>query len=108
MIDLQVDRFDLTELKGSPRLNQGHYINSVKGNFTSEKKNFPSGTVVVRMDQPLANVCTYLLEPESGEGLLAWNFFDRYLVPQWGMLYYPYPVYKLMNNNGIKSVPYCN
>ena len=95
---LDVDRFDISELRGSARLNQGHYYNSVKGGFVKEVKSFPSGTVVVKMNQPLANICAYLLEPQSGEGLLAWNFFDRYLVPQWGRGYYPYPVYKVMGN----------
>jgi hypothetical protein len=106
--EMIVDRFDITELKGSSRLNQGHYLNSVKGRFVSEVKSFPAGTIVIRMDQPLANVCAYLLEPQSGDGLLAWNFIDRYLVPQWGMGFNPCPVYKLMNNTTMNTVPYCN
>ena len=106
--DLTVERFDITELKGSSRLNQGHYMNSVHGKFVTETKVFPAGTLVVRMNQPLANLCAYLLEPQSGEGLLAWNFFDRYLVPQWGMGFYPYPVYKVMDNIIMNTAPYCN
>jgi hypothetical protein len=102
---LPVERFDISELKGSSRLNQGHYLNSVNGKFVAGIKNFPAGTLVIRMDQPLANVCAYLLEPQSNEGLLAWNYFDRYLVPQWGMGYYPYPVYKLMKNTAMNTVP---
>jgi hypothetical protein len=92
--ELPVERFEIAELKGSPRLNQGHYLNSVKGKNVTEKRLFPAGTVVVRMNQPLARVAAYLLEPESGEGLLAWNYFDKYLAPQWGMGFNPYPVYK--------------
>lgn len=97
--------FEITELKASSRLNQGHYINTVKGNFKVDKKAFPAGTILIRMDQPLANICAYLLEPQSGEGLLAWNFLDRYLVPQWGMGYMPYPVCKVMGNTGFKTIP---
>jgi hypothetical protein len=50
---------------------------------------------VIRTSQPLAALVVYMLEPLSGEGLLYWNFFDRYLVPQWGSGYYAYPVYRL-------------
>jgi hypothetical protein len=37
------------------------------------------------------------LEPESDDGLLVWNYFDRYLVPQWGRGVQIYPVYKLFD-----------
>jgi hypothetical protein len=41
-------------------------------------------------------LAAYLLEPESDDGLLAWNFFDRYAVPQWSREPQTYPVYKLL------------
>ncbi len=93
--EVSVERFAITELKGSARLNQGHYLNSVKGKYLIEKIKFPAGTIVVKMNQPLARVAAYLLEAESGEGLMAWNYFDKYLVPQWGPGYNNYPVYKV-------------
>ena len=77
------------------RLNQGHYQNSVKGEWIVEQKEFKAGTVVVRTDQPLGNLVCYLLEPEADDGLMKWNFFDRYLSPQWGRGFYPYPVYRV-------------
>ncbi|EFK96793.1 peptidase M14 carboxypeptidase A [sediment metagenome] len=104
--EIRAERFEIAELKGSQRLSQGHYINSVKGTFRNETQNFPAGTVVVRMDQPLASVCAYLLEPQSGEGLLAWNFLDRYLVPQWGMGYLSYPVCKVMGKADFRTIPF--
>ena len=69
-----------------------------------ETIDFPAGTLVVRTAQPLANVAAYLLEPQSNDGLMTWNFFDRYLVPQWGMGYNPYPVYKVIEKIDIKTV----
>jgi len=38
-----------------------------------------------------------LLEPQANDGLLKWNFFDRYLAPQWGGSFYPYPVVRVMD-----------
>ncbi|MBK7713251.1 MAG: hypothetical protein IPJ37_21645 [Bacteroidales bacterium] len=104
--EIRVERFAITELKGASRLNQGHYTNSVKGKYIDGTVDFPAGTVVIRMAQPLANVAAYLLEPESDDGLLKWNFLDRYLVPQWGRGYNAYPVCKLMNNTPLKTNPF--
>jgi dipeptidyl-peptidase-4 len=97
---IEVERFEISGLSGSPSLNQGHYTNSIKGRFVNDTINFPSGTIVVRTAQPLANLAAYLLEPLSNDGLITWNYFDRYLVPQWGTGYYPFPVYKVLENNG--------
>ena len=33
----------------------------------------------VRMDQPLARLAFYLLEPASDDGLVAWNYLDDQL-----------------------------
>jgi len=102
---LDAERFEISELQSVPRLNQGHHLNSIKGKYINANINFPAGTIVVRMAQPLANVAAYLLEPESGDGLLNWNFFDRYLVPQWGRGFNPYPVCKIMNYTSLKTIP---
>ena len=32
---LDVERFEITELHGASRLNQGHYINTIKGNYAA-------------------------------------------------------------------------
>lgn len=100
---IEVDRFEISELKGSSRLNQGHYTNSIKGKIVREFIDFPAGTLVIRMSQPLANLAAYLLEPQSNDGLLTWNFFDKHLVPQWGMGYNQYPVYKVIDKVELKT-----
>ncbi|MGE5357123.1 MAG: M14 family metallopeptidase [Deltaproteobacteria bacterium] len=99
----EVERFEIKNLKGSSRLNQGHYTNTVEGTFKTETRTFEKGTYVVKTAQPLAALISYLFEPQSGEGLLYWNFFDRYLVPQWGSGYYPYPVYRVNKKTNILS-----
>lgn len=104
-IKINADRFEISNLKGSESLNQGHYLNTVQGKFISEMEDFPAGTIVVRTAQPLANLAAYLLEPQSNDGLLTWNFFNRYLVPQWGQGYNPYPVYKIFDKADLKTIP---
>ena len=100
---IDVQRFEISELKGATKLNQGHYTNSISGKYISGQIDFPAGSLVVRTAQPLGNLAAYLLEPQSNDGLVVWNYFDRYLVPQWGMGYNPFPVYKILNNTEIKT-----
>ncbi|MBN1338509.1 MAG: hypothetical protein JXA03_04250 [Bacteroidales bacterium] len=100
---LNVEGFRMNELNGASRLYQGHYCNTIKGELTVENRNFPAGTRIVFTSQPLGNLASYLLEPQSDDGLLPWNFFDRYLVPQWGGGFFPYPVYRLMEKADLKT-----
>ena len=94
--DLEVEQFKINKIIGEAMLNQGHRNTSIEGEFETVKKSFPKGTFFVRTGQALGNLAAYLLEPETDDGLLKWNFFDKYLAPQWGGDYHPYPVYKLM------------
>ena len=93
---LETEAFRLKEIKGAERLYQGHRTNAVKGEYAVEKREFPKGTLVVRTAQALGRLAAYLLEPESDDGLLVWNFFDRDIVSQWGRGAQTYPVYKLL------------
>jgi murein tripeptide amidase MpaA len=94
---LEVDTFRMKEVTGAPRLYQGHRINQVKGEYTREKKEFASGTVFVTTAQPLGDLAAYLLEPESDDGLILWNYFDKDLASGgFGGGPSGFPVYKLM------------
>jgi hypothetical protein len=93
---LEVEAFRLKEIKGAERLYQGHRTNSVQGEYAVEKRDFPEGTFLVRTAQPLGRLAAYLLEAESDDGLLVWNYFDRDIVSQWGRGAQTYPVYRLM------------
>lgn len=94
---LEAESFQMTGLKPENLLNQGHYLHTAKGAWQSTKTEFKAGTHIIRTAQPLANLAAYLLEPQSNDGLLTWNFLDRYLLPQWGKGFNPYPVYKIIN-----------
>ncbi len=100
---LEVESFKITDLKPSERLNQGHYTNTVKGAMVKDTVDFVAGTYVVRMAQPLANIAAYMLEPQTTDALILWNYFDKYLVPQWGRGYNKYPVYRLMKKMELKT-----
>jgi len=103
---LEVEAFRIQEIKGAERIYQGHRTNTVKGAFAVETKEFPPGTLLVRTAQPLGRLAAYLLEPESDDGLLVWNFFDRDIVSQWGRGAQTYPVYKLLTPKNLVSVAF--
>jgi len=100
---LETEAFRLKEVKGAERLYQGHRTNAVKGEYAVEKRDFPKGTLLVRTAQPLGRLAAYLLEPESDDGLLVWNFFDRDIVAQWGRGVQTYPVYKLFTPQNLAA-----
>ena len=92
---LAVEGFRITSIKGSEQLNQGHYTNTVAGEYFETTKTFPAGTLYVSQAQRLAPLAAALLEAESDDGFLVWNFFDRALSIQWGGGPREYPVYRL-------------
>jgi hypothetical protein len=96
-INIETESFKIADLKPAQRANQGHYTNIVKGEMTKLKKTFLAGTIFVPMAQKNANVAAYLLEAQSDDGMLLWNFFDRQIVSQWGRGY-DYPVYRVLTN----------
>ena len=89
-----VQVFAVTGLTPSSRPNQGHYTSSVEGEFSAETREIPAGAYYVSTAQALGALAAYMLEPETDDGLVVWNFFDRYLAAQWGSATRTYPVFK--------------
>lgn len=77
----QVERFTVDTVDRADRLFQGHHEVRVAGRWTAERRALPRGTLVVPTAQQLGVLAAYLLEPESDDGLVTWNFFDRALAP---------------------------
>ena len=95
-VSVEVESFVLKELKTGARPFQGHWMNTVKGEYAKLKKDFPAGTYFVATGQPLGTLAASLLEAESIGGLLTWNYFDKYISPQWSREWGEYPVFRLL------------
>ena len=95
-LTVNVEGFKPSEIKSRERPYQGHHINSLQGEYFQAEKIFPKGTIFVSTSQKLGTVVAYLLEAECDDGLVAWNFFDRYLYPQWRRTFNVLPVYRLL------------
>lgn len=87
----EVDAFTIASAMRAPRAFQKHQEMKITGAYKKEQMTFPAGSVIVRTAQPLGRLVCYLLEPESDDGLVDWNFFDAYL--EAGKTF---PVYKVM------------
>ena len=89
----EVESFAIDEIRKAGRAFQGHTAVTLTGKYKKESVEFPTGSIIVRVAQPLGTLAAYLLEPESDDGLTTWNFFDSYL--EQGKTH---PVYKAMGD----------
>ena len=95
-----VDEYREVE-KGWIRL---YHMTELKGTWHRAERTYPAGSYHVDMAQPLANVAFYCLEPEVGDGLAGWNYFNGYLKSKWapgGNVVFP--VFKYLNKTEEKD-----
>ena len=74
--------FTATGLELANRPFEGHNMATLEGSFSSQTRRFSKGDFYVDLAQPLANLIFYLMEPQSDDGLVTWNFFDAYFEKQ--------------------------
>jgi hypothetical protein len=94
----EVESFIIDDVRKAARAFQGHAEVKLRGRTQKETGQFPAGSILVRTSQPLASLVFYLLEPESDDGFVNWNFLDAYL--EKGKTY---PIYKLMGDTNVAS-----
>ena len=71
-----VESFVVDSVTHAARAFQGHNETRLKGTWTRQKQTVGAGSYIVRPAQPRGLLSVYLLEPESDDGLVDWNFFD--------------------------------
>ncbi len=90
-LSIEVESYVIDEVRKATRAFQGHAEVKLKGRTQKETVNFPAGSILVRTTQASAPLIFYLLEAESDDGFVNWNFLDVYL--EKGKVY---PIYKAM------------
>lgn len=81
-IELDVETYTVDKVGRAPRDFQKHALTSVEASPRRDTRRMPAGTVVVKTAQPLGTLAALLLEPQSEDGLVTWNFFDAALAPE--------------------------
>lgn len=77
-IDVQV--YKIEKIAKAERLFQKHNLVTLEVVRREETRKLLAGTCVVRTNQRLGTLASYLLDPQSEDGLATWNFFDAGLV----------------------------
>jgi hypothetical protein len=58
----------------------GYEMTTLDGAFSAQQaREFPAGTFVVDMAQPMANAAFYYLEPQARDGFVGWGVLDQVL-----------------------------
>jgi hypothetical protein len=76
------EEFQISKYEKSTRKFEGHFMARASGKYLKARKKFNKGDFVIDLAQPLGNLAFYLLEPESDDGFVTWNFLDDYLEKQ--------------------------
>jgi hypothetical protein len=93
---LQVEAYSVTKISRAARSFQGHRETRLEVASAKSKEVFPPGSFIVSAHQSKAALVAYLLEAESDDGLVNWNFFDKELDQEpVGGAQRIYPVYRL-------------
>ncbi len=71
-----IESFVVDSVITAARPFQGHRETRLKGRWVRATHTIPAGSFVVHNGTAHALLATYLLEPESDDGLTDWNFFD--------------------------------
>jgi dipeptidyl-peptidase-4 len=75
--ELTVDVYRVDRITAAAKEFQKHKLVTVEATPRQTKLTAKAGTIVVRCAQPLGTLAAYALEPESEDGLCAWNFFEE-------------------------------
>ncbi|HUR00521.1 MAG TPA: M14 family metallopeptidase [Gemmatimonadaceae bacterium] len=73
------ESFMVDSIIASPRPFQGHREVRLKGHWERGLQTLPSRSFIVPTAQAKGTLAVYLLEPESDDGFVNWNLFDREL-----------------------------
>lgn len=72
--------FAVNELGKQTFVQNNHRNSILQGKFEKAQREFGAGDFYIPMNQRLANLAFYLLEPQADDGLAYWNLFDDYLL----------------------------
>lgn len=98
--EVAVEVYRVDRILAAAKEFQKHKVMTVDATPRGARMTAKSGTLLVTCAQPLGTLAAYLLEPQSEDGLCAWNFFDESL--KQGA---DYPVWRLPEAGAMKTRP---
>ena len=77
--DLTGQAYTVSNIQRAPRQFQKHNMVTLEVAGETNAVPVPAGSFIIRTRQPLGRLVSYMLEPETNEGLVTWNFLDQWL-----------------------------
>ena len=71
-----VEAFRATRNSLSPASFESHTMATIEGQWKTEKRDIPAGSLIVPIAQPKARLILALLEPQAGDSFASWGFFN--------------------------------
>jgi hypothetical protein len=71
------EAFLIDSIITAPRTFQGHHEVRLQGRWQRGLQTLPPKSFIVSTAQPRGALAVYLLEPETDDGFITWNLFDR-------------------------------
>ncbi len=90
---VRAQSFTVDSMIAAQRPFQGHREVRLEGQWSDSDRTVAAGSWLVPVAQPMGVVAFYMLEPESDDGLVAWNFFDSELAAG-----EEFPVYRVQDS----------
>ncbi|MDG2014261.1 MAG: DPP IV N-terminal domain-containing protein, partial [Pirellulaceae bacterium] len=85
--------YQISAIDRSPRSFQKHNMVKLEVAAELEDVNIPANSFIVSTRQPLGRLVSYVLEPETNEGFVTWNFLDP-----WLSVGGSFPIYRIETN----------
>jgi len=74
---LEVETFRATKSTLAPETFEGHATRTVEGDWTTEQRRVPAGSLLVPVAQAKSHLVMTLLEPRSPDSFVSWGFFNN-------------------------------
>ncbi|MFC1627852.1 M14 family zinc carboxypeptidase [Gemmatimonadota bacterium] len=105
-----VERYRVATAEYATSTYQNHLLATVTVELYTEEITLPAGTYLVRMGQNGGTLASYLLEPDTDDSLVQWNFLDHMRLSGASMRGEretpgsELPIYRLMSQVGVRAV----
>ncbi len=91
--EIEVTTYEVNKINRANRAFQKHFMVNLEASSQKTGWQPDPGSFVIRTGQPLGRLVCYLLEPETNEGLVTWNFLDPWLTEG-----QPFPIVRVEND----------
>ncbi len=105
-----VERYRVASAEYATSTYQNHILATVGVEVYSEEVTLPAGTYLVRTGQNGGTLAAYLLEPDTDDSIVTWNFLDHMRMSPGrtqGEREFPgtaLPIYRVLDQVGVKAV----